>query len=48
MQMHICRRRLQNVSHNSRLNPATIGTGNGLGGPAHFGGSFSLAPAAAA
>jgi predicted lipoprotein with Yx(FWY)xxD motif len=26
------------------LNPATIGTGNGLPGPAHFGGKFSLVP----
>jgi hypothetical protein len=26
------------------LNPATIGSGNGLPGPAHIGGRFSLVP----
>jgi predicted lipoprotein with Yx(FWY)xxD motif len=38
-----------NPSTGNPLNPATIGTGNGLAGPAHFGGTFSVvsAPAAA-
>jgi predicted lipoprotein with Yx(FWY)xxD motif len=30
------------------LNPATIGMGNGLAGPAHSGGNFALVPAPAA
>jgi predicted lipoprotein with Yx(FWY)xxD motif len=29
------------------LNPATIGTGNGMHGPAHLGGTFSIVPAPA-
>lgn len=38
-----------NPSTGNPLNPATIGTGNGLAGPPHFGGTFSVvsAPAAA-
>jgi len=37
-----------NPSNGAPLNPATTGTGNGMAGPAHFGGSFSLVPAPAA
>jgi predicted lipoprotein with Yx(FWY)xxD motif len=38
-----------NPSTGNPLNPATIGTGNGLAGPEHFGGTFSVvsAPASA-
>jgi predicted lipoprotein with Yx(FWY)xxD motif len=37
-----------NPSNGNPLNPATIGTGNGLAGPAHFGGTFSVVSAPAA
>ena len=37
-----------NPATGNPLNPATIGTGNGLAGPAHDGGTFSLVPAPAA
>ncbi len=36
-----------NPATGNPLNPATIGTGNGLAGPAHFGGKFSLVPSPA-
>ncbi len=36
-----------NPATGNPLNPATIGTGAGLAGPAHFGGTFSLVPAPA-
>jgi Secreted repeat of unknown function len=34
-----------NPSTGNPLNPATIGTGNGLAGPAHSGGTFSVVSA---
>jgi predicted lipoprotein with Yx(FWY)xxD motif len=34
-----------NPANGMPLNPATIGTGNGMNGPAHFGGRFSIVPA---
>jgi predicted lipoprotein with Yx(FWY)xxD motif len=34
-----------NPATGNPLNPATIGTGNGLHGPAHFGGTFSVVAA---
>ncbi len=37
-----------NPATGNPLNPATIGTGNGLAGPSHEGGTFSLVPAPAA
>ncbi len=37
-----------NPATGNPLNPATIGTGNGLAGPSHPGGTFSLVPAPAA
>jgi len=37
-----------NPANGNPLNPATIGTGDGLAGPAHYGGTFSLVPAPAA
>jgi predicted lipoprotein with Yx(FWY)xxD motif len=33
-----------NPANGNPLNPATIGTGNGLAGPKHYGGTFSVVP----